>query len=359
MRYQQLAQARQAGRPGRGRPARPGATPTWAGPSSTGSSDAAGGVRWRRACPATSPRSASGGGGGAIFLRAMLERPRGARPAGLGRRHVLGHVAGPTPVTMPRAPSCRRQSAGWPATSTRCATASPGSACSTTACGSSRARPAETLADAPDRPLALLRIGEGPASTPSACSSVLHPRLSPGAEVIVSGVADPEVEAAVEPGPRPPRHHGADRAGRLERGHVAARGAGRGAADAGARAPRRRAGRRPRASEARRPSPLAPPAPTAERGPVGRRRLLQHAARGGPHAPLAVPLLPARHRGPRLRGDRRRQRLRRPTSASARSTSRRSGPSSGCSTWAATPTPSPTGRAQRRHRRRPRARRSR
>src|SRR5262245_37839427 len=59
-------------------------------------------------------------------------------------------------------------------------------------------RPAETLADAPIDARALLRIGEGSGVDAGDVLDVLHPRLSPGAEVIVSGVADPEVEAAVD-----------------------------------------------------------------------------------------------------------------------------------------------------------------
>jgi cephalosporin hydroxylase/GT2 family glycosyltransferase len=57
--------------------------------------------------------------------------------------------------------------------------------------------PAETLADAPIDALALLRIGEGSAADAGQVLTLLHPRLSPGAEVIVSGIADAEVEAAL------------------------------------------------------------------------------------------------------------------------------------------------------------------
>jgi cephalosporin hydroxylase len=58
-------------------------------------------------------------------------------------------------------------------------------------------RPAETLAAAPMEQVALVRIGEGPGIDALGVLEVLHPRMSPGAEVIVSGVADPEVDAAV------------------------------------------------------------------------------------------------------------------------------------------------------------------
>jgi cephalosporin hydroxylase len=58
--------------------------------------------------------------------------------------------------------------------------------------------PADTLVDAPIDRLALLRLGEGlGASDVARVLEHLHGRLSPGAEVIVSGAADPEVEAAV------------------------------------------------------------------------------------------------------------------------------------------------------------------
>jgi cephalosporin hydroxylase/glycosyltransferase involved in cell wall biosynthesis len=57
--------------------------------------------------------------------------------------------------------------------------------------------PADTLPDAPTGPLALLRLGEGaPADIARALES-LHGRLSPGAEVIVAGTANPAVEAAL------------------------------------------------------------------------------------------------------------------------------------------------------------------
>ncbi|MGH6693225.1 MAG: TylF/MycF/NovP-related O-methyltransferase, partial [Gammaproteobacteria bacterium] len=58
--------------------------------------------------------------------------------------------------------------------------------------------PTEILADAPVDRLALLRIGEGlRASDVAHVLERLHGHLSPGAEVVVSGTADPEVESAV------------------------------------------------------------------------------------------------------------------------------------------------------------------
>ena len=61
-------------------------------------------------------------------------------------------------------------------------------------------------------------------------------------------------------------------------------------------------------------------------GPLGRRRLLQHAARSATHAALAVARVPAGHRRPRLRGDRRRERVRRRRRSSARNFVRSFGP---------------------------------
>ena len=84
------------------------------------------------------------------------------------------------------------------------------------------------------------------------------------------------------------------------------------------------------------PAPSRPWAPPE--GPVGRRRLLQHAARGRAHAALAQPRLPAGHRGPRLRGHRRRERLRRRPAPRRGVRRQASGPSSATSTWARTPT---------------------
>jgi cephalosporin hydroxylase/GT2 family glycosyltransferase len=58
-------------------------------------------------------------------------------------------------------------------------------------------RPADTLPDAPIGPLALLRLGDGLGTEVAAALELLHPRLSPGAEVIVSGAANPGVEEAL------------------------------------------------------------------------------------------------------------------------------------------------------------------
>jgi cephalosporin hydroxylase/GT2 family glycosyltransferase len=58
-------------------------------------------------------------------------------------------------------------------------------------------RPTDTLPGAATKQVALLHIVHGPAVDAGALLEILHPRLSPGAEVIVSGVADADVEAAV------------------------------------------------------------------------------------------------------------------------------------------------------------------
>jgi cephalosporin hydroxylase/GT2 family glycosyltransferase len=58
-------------------------------------------------------------------------------------------------------------------------------------------QPADTLPGAPMDQVALLRIGEGPGVDPERVLEIVHPRLPPGAEVIVAGVANADVEAAV------------------------------------------------------------------------------------------------------------------------------------------------------------------
>ena len=58
--------------------------------------------------------------------------------------------------------------------------------------------PQDALVDAPIERLALLRLGEGLGPDVGEVLAQLHPRLSPGAVVVVSGMADPAVEAAVD-----------------------------------------------------------------------------------------------------------------------------------------------------------------
>jgi cephalosporin hydroxylase len=57
--------------------------------------------------------------------------------------------------------------------------------------------PARTLADAPMGPLAVVRLGEGLGADVAVVLERLHPLLSPGAEVIVSGTGDAAVEDAL------------------------------------------------------------------------------------------------------------------------------------------------------------------
>jgi cephalosporin hydroxylase len=58
-------------------------------------------------------------------------------------------------------------------------------------------RPADTLPSAPMDQVALLRIAPGPGVDAERVLEILHSRLSPGAEVVVAGVADTDVDAAV------------------------------------------------------------------------------------------------------------------------------------------------------------------
>ena len=58
-------------------------------------------------------------------------------------------------------------------------------------------RPVDTLTANPIGPLALVRLGEGLGVDAAIALELLHDRLSPGAEVIASGTADPEVDAAL------------------------------------------------------------------------------------------------------------------------------------------------------------------
>jgi cephalosporin hydroxylase len=57
--------------------------------------------------------------------------------------------------------------------------------------------PARTLRDAPLGQLAVLRLGEGLGTDAASVLELLAGRLSPGAEVIVSGTADPAVDTAI------------------------------------------------------------------------------------------------------------------------------------------------------------------
>ena len=58
-------------------------------------------------------------------------------------------------------------------------------------------QPVSTLPDAPIGPLAVLRLGEGLGVDAASVLELLSGRLSPGAQVIVSGTADPATEKAI------------------------------------------------------------------------------------------------------------------------------------------------------------------
>jgi cephalosporin hydroxylase len=58
--------------------------------------------------------------------------------------------------------------------------------------------PEDALADAPIERLAVLRLGDGLGAGVGEVLAALHPRLSPGAVVVVSGTRDPAVEQAVD-----------------------------------------------------------------------------------------------------------------------------------------------------------------
>jgi cephalosporin hydroxylase len=123
--------------------------------------------------------------------------------------------------------------------------------------------PAETLVNAPIGPLALLRLGDGLGTDVAIALELLHPRLSRGAEVIVSGTGDPEVDHAVD--------RARARLGitapleRVDWNSIAWRQDGADRASAAAIAPAAGAGPIPRARSAasRGHAPLAPAAPTS------------------------------------------------------------------------------------------------
>ena len=169
----------------------------------------------------------TGRGGGAIFMRAYLEA------------HELpdGHVfvadrfrASPTPADDAR----RSPAKGWPAsrpTSTSCATASTGSACSTIASASSRGRSTPRW---PTRRSSRSRCCASVAAsmaTPGPVLDRLYDRLAVGGFVIVDDRTDSVCHAARRGVPSRPWHHGTARAGRLRPqwpGASASRRAGRG-----------------------------------------------------------------------------------------------------------------------------------
>ena len=181
--------------------------------------------------------------------------------------------------------------------------------------------PGDTLADAPIKQIALLRIGPGDAADVAAAFDALYHRVAIGGVVIVD-----DYERRTAPGgrrvPRAAARRRADRARRRFRRRVAQDGA------RPARLPRRiRAApateAAPEESKARgllapRTAPRSPRPPTRVEGPLGRRRLLQHEARSRAHAALALARLPTGDRRSRLRGHRGRERLGRRSEARRR-----------------------------------------
>ena len=224
--------------------------------------------------------------------------PRGAQTGGSG----WSTSSSPT-VRTPTEPTGAWRPP-WPAsapTSTRCATGSRRFGLLDDRVRFVQGPPGTTLARvATSISWRCVRLGDGLGAALGPTLEAIHPRLAPGAVVIVSGTADAGVEAAV-----------ASARARL-----------------GIDAPLERIdwnsvmwtmpqgspvseppAERPTLVPHRPALLLAPPASDgtgrADRG----RRLLQHAPGGPPHAPVAQPLVPARHRGPRLRGHRGRQRV--------------------------------------------------
>ena len=206
--HRRLARAREAGRPDRRRPRATWRSPRWAGPTSTGWA-----TRGARALAAGGPGDfvevGVGGGGGASSCgrrsTATRSTDRQVWVADPFRRHCAGRRAA-TRGGLPPAGV-----ASWP-TSTWCATASLASACSTTACASCRAA-RRHAPGRPDRPLAVLRLGEGLGDRRGAvldCSTAGSRRMR-----------DRRRARRPERARRSPRsgaagHHGADRADRLE-----------------------------------------------------------------------------------------------------------------------------------------------
>ena len=251
----------------------------------------------------------TGRGGTSIFLAAYL-----AGHELFGRRAV-----GRRPVRRRRRARRGRAGVVRARPEHRAGRASSASACSTTGSASSRARPA--------------RLWRRRRSTTSRCcgstarsrrrcprsSDAVYDKVRPGGFVIIDDYGSEACARGGRGVPLRARHRTASSSGST------------GAPPTGAR---------PRA---RRPRPIAPPASRRHARPVavGSGRLPQHAARGRADVALALALLPARHRGPRLRGHRDRERLDPPTAGSARTSSGASARSSTTSTSASESSPSP------------------
>ena len=185
---------------------------------------------------------------------------------------------------------------------------------------------ADTLDPPPIDSIALLVIGREAATHADEILDRLYDRIALGGSC--SSTASTTASARRRDVPR--------RRG-IERGRRAHRRVGRHVAQD--RAPARAPGSTTTVTvdHVRQGPPLAPPAADRRQGPVGGGRLLQHEARGGAHAALAVARVPARRRRPRLRGHRRRERIGSRPGARRRSSCAASGRSSATSTWARTP----------------------
>jgi cephalosporin hydroxylase/GT2 family glycosyltransferase len=136
-----------------------------------------------------------GGGGGGILLRGALEAHEIAdRCVWLADPFVATSPADDTDEPGEPPPAVRR----WSSDLNRVRDAFASFGLLDDRVRFLQGTPAQTLADAPFGSLALLRLGEGLGASNVACVlEHLHGHLSPGAEVVVSGTADPEVEAAV------------------------------------------------------------------------------------------------------------------------------------------------------------------
>ena len=231
-------------------------TPTWAAPASTPREvprhgSAANGVEGDLV------ECGTGRGGGAIFMRGYLEAHETRRPTGLGRRH------------LPRVGARQRRACSTcRPTSTSSATASSASTCSTT-------RPLPAGPVPRDAPRRRDRGGRAAADRRRRCSSAtrdvldaLYGKVAPGGIVVVDDYAAAACRRRSTTSV--PRTASSNRSS-------ASTGPASGWQKQPDEGPHRR---RPLPPSTRRRRPLAPPQPAHDQGPLGRRRLLQHAARG-------------------------------------------------------------------------------
>ena len=163
--------------------------------------------------------------------------------------------------------------------------------------------PSQTLAEAPIVEVALLRVDSDDPEEVRDVLDAVYDRIVPGGFVVIDDYGNPECRAVVD-GFRSQRGV-AEPLERIDWSGAAWRKAREGPADArgllASRAPPCGGQRHPGGDEG-----------------LGRgRRRLQHAPGGGEDAALALAQLSARHRRPRLRGDRGRERIR-PRAAAGR-----------------------------------------